>query len=145
MLLFLVFGGMGFYGWGLQKSASWIVPSIVRSNPLSQPSASLNPSPLQFIAILHIGVSAATISCISYVTDSIRDGAADGIGLVVLIKSAIGFGITFIINDWYAARGPRQFFVSLGSLVVATSALAIPAWVFGKKARHWFSQHNLLA
>ncbi|KAJ8296692.1 putative MFS-type transporter [Rhodotorula toruloides] len=126
MILFLVFGGMGFYGWGLQQSSSWIVPAI-------------------FIAILHIGVSAATISCISYVTDSLRDGAADGLGLVVFIKSSIGFGITFIINDWYAARGPRQFFVSLGSLVVTTSGLAIPAWIFGKKARHWFSQHNLLA
>ncbi|BGP21959.1 hypothetical protein JCM10295v2_000836 [Rhodotorula toruloides] len=125
MMLFLVFGGMGFYGWGMQTSSSWIVPAI-------------------FIAILHIGVSAATISCISYVTDSLRDGAADGLGLVVLIKSAIGFGITFIINNWYAARGSRQFFVSLGSLVVATSGLAIPAWIFGKKARHWFSQHNLL-
>ncbi|BGO98256.1 hypothetical protein RTG_00781 [Rhodotorula toruloides ATCC 204091] len=126
MILFLVFGGMGFYGWGLQQSSSWIVPAI-------------------FIAILHIGVSAATISCISYVTDSLRAGAADGLGLVVFIKSSIGFGITFIINDWYAARGPRQFFVSLGSLVVATSGLAIPAWIFGKKARHRFSQHNLLA
>ncbi|GJN93349.1 hypothetical protein Rhopal_006402-T1 [Rhodotorula paludigena] len=99
MSLFLVFGGMGFYGWGLQTSDSWIVPAV-------------------FIAILHVGVSAATISCVGYVTDAMREG--------------------------YATRGPRQFFVSLGSLVVATSALVVPAWIFGKRARLWFSQHNLL-
>ncbi|KAM0789970.1 hypothetical protein ACM66B_005304 [Microbotryomycetes sp. NB124-2] len=126
MLFFLVFGGMGFYGWGLQKSDSWVVPAI-------------------FIAILHVGVSAATISCFSYVADALREGAADALGLVVLIKSAIGFGITYIINDWYAARGPRQFFVSLASLVVATSGLVIPAWIWGKKARYWFDKHNILS
>ncbi|GAA5868595.1 hypothetical protein JCM8547_003198 [Rhodosporidiobolus lusitaniae] len=123
MVLFLVFGGAGFYGWGLQTSSSWVVPAI-------------------FIALLHVGVSAATISCISYVTDAMREGAGDALGLVVLIKSVIMFGLTFMINDWYADRGPRQFFVSLGSLVVATSALAVPAWVFGKQARVWFSKHN---
>ncbi|GAA6007777.1 uncharacterized protein JCM10292_005431 [Rhodotorula paludigena] len=125
MSLFLVFGGMGFYGWGLQTSESWIVPAV-------------------FIAILHVGVSAATISCVGYVTDAMREGAGDALALVVLIKSCIMFGLTFMINDWYATRGPRQFFVSLGSLVVATSALVVPAWIFGKRARLWFSQHNLL-
>lgn len=125
MSLFLVFGGMGFYGWALQESSSWIVPAI-------------------FIAILHVGVSAATISCFSYITDALREGAADALGFVVLVKSIVGFGITFFINDWYAARGPRQFFVSLGSLVVATSGLAIPAWIWGKRARNWFARRQTL-
>ncbi|GAA6041346.1 hypothetical protein JCM8097_007674 [Rhodosporidiobolus ruineniae] len=125
MVGFLVFGGIGFYGWGLQTSSSWVVPAI-------------------FIAILHVGVSCATISCISYVTDAMREGAGDAIGLVVLIKSVIMFGLTSMVNDWYADRGPRQFFVSLGSLVVATSALAVPAWIWGKKARVWHSKHNYL-
>ncbi|KAK4047614.1 hypothetical protein OIV83_005272 [Microbotryomycetes sp. JL201] len=108
------------------QSTSWVAPAI-------------------FIAILHIGVSAATISSFSYIADALRDGAADALGFVVLIKSIIGFGIAFFVNDWYAARGPRQFFVSLGSLVVATSALSVPAWIFGKRARHWFSMHNVLS
>ncbi|GAA5956384.1 hypothetical protein JCM10213_000557 [Rhodosporidiobolus nylandii] len=123
MLGFLIFGGIGFYGWGLQTSSSWVVPSI-------------------FIALLHVGVSSATISCVSYVTDAMRDGAGDALGLVVLIKSIIMFGLTFMVNDWYATRGPRQFFVSLGSLVVATSALAVPAWIYGKSARVWFAKHS---
>ncbi|BGP36992.1 hypothetical protein JCM10449v2_000896 [Rhodotorula kratochvilovae] len=125
MVLFLIFGGMGFYGWGLQTSDSWIVPAI-------------------FIAILHVGVSAATIACIGYVTDAIPGGPSDALALVVLVKSVIMFGLTFMINDWYATQGPRQFFLSLGSLVVATSALAVPMWIFGKKARLWFAKHNFL-
>lgn len=29
MLLFMVFGGMGFFGWALQESSSWVVPAVV--------------------------------------------------------------------------------------------------------------------
>lgn len=38
MILFLIFGGMGFYGWGLQTSSSWIVPAIVRPLSFSFPN-----------------------------------------------------------------------------------------------------------
>ena len=87
MSLFLVFGGMGFYGWALQESSSWVVPAIVSSLHLLSSdmhhSRRCRRACTQFIAILHVGVSAATISCFSYITDALREGAADALGFVV--------------------------------------------------------------
>lgn len=36
--------------------------------------------------MLHVGVSAATVSCIGYVTDAFGDGASDAIALVVYVE-----------------------------------------------------------
>jgi len=96
----------------------------------------------QFIAILHIGISAATIASVGYVSECSAPGqAADAVGLVTLVKSCIGFGITFFANDWYATKGAREFFLALGHLVVVVSVLGIPMYIFGKRARYWVQNH----
>ncbi|KAM0747680.1 MFS general substrate transporter [Meredithblackwellia eburnea MCA 4105] len=121
MAAFCFFGGMGLYGWGMQSSQSWVIPAV-------------------FIAILHVGVSAGTVSCIAYVSACAGENAADAVGLVVFVKSVIGFGILFILSGWLSSVGVVKFMVALGSLTVAISGLAIPAWVFGKQARSWYSK-----
>jgi hypothetical protein len=120
MIPFCVLGGAGLYGWGMQTSSSWVVPAV-------------------FIAIVHVGVSAGTISCIGYVSDCARENAAEAVALVVLVKSVIGFLIILWINDWLAKVGTYMFMVALGSLAVAVSSLSLLAWVFGKRARTWYA------
>ncbi|KAI5479102.1 MFS transporter [Pseudohyphozyma bogoriensis] len=117
--LFLVLGGMGLFGWGMQQSGSWIVPAV-------------------FIAILHVGVSAGTISCIGYVSACTGADAADAVGVVVFVKSVIGFAILFVIPSWLAKVGVVKFMQTLGYLTVATCLLAVPAWIYGKVARNWY-------
>lgn len=81
MILFLVFGGIGFYGWGLQTSDDWVVPAVVRLATSLHDAQAHTPS--QFMGILHVGISAASTSCIGYVSDSLGNGAPDALGLVV--------------------------------------------------------------
>lgn len=47
----------------------------------------------QYIAIIHIGISAGTIGIIGYVSEVSGDQAAEAVGMVVLAKSLIGMGI----------------------------------------------------
>ena len=56
---------------------------------------------------------------------------------------AQGFLVILWINNWLAKVGTYMFMVSLGSLTVAASALAVPAWLFGKRARTWYARTRM--
>lgn len=47
-------------------------------------------------------------------------------------------------NAWLANVGITSFFVSMGSLTIAVSALGLPVWVFGKVMRRWADEHSLV-
>lgn len=62
------------------------------------------------ITLLHIGISAGTIACIGYVSEVAGESASDAVALVTFIKSVIGFGIIFFVNDCEsdAKRCPKR-------------------------------------
>lgn len=59
------------------------------------------------IALLHVGISAGTIACIGYVSEVAGESASDAVALVTFVKSVIGFGIIFFVNDCESREGGR--------------------------------------
>ncbi|PMD12447.1 MFS general substrate transporter [Hyaloscypha hepaticicola] len=72
------------------------------------------------------------------------DKAGEAFGLAMLIKNAFAFGLTFMLNDYYADNGPRVFFFTWGALTVGVMLLTIPIYLFGKQIRAWADKNNIL-
>lgn len=60
------------------------------------------------------------------------------------MKSAFAFGLTFVLNDYYASAGPKTFFFTWGGLTLGVTMLTVPLYVYGKRVRSWTTQHNIL-
>jgi hypothetical protein len=61
-----------------------------------------------------------------------------------LVKSAFAFGLTFMLNDYYANHGPRVFFFTWGGLTVGVTLFTIPLYVFGKRIRAWAQKAEIV-
>ncbi|KAL2684477.1 hypothetical protein Neosp_005555 [[Neocosmospora] mangrovei] len=61
--------------------------------------------------------------------------AADAFGVTMLVKSAFAFGLTFMLNDYYAEHGAKVFFFTWGALTSGIILTTIPLYIFGKQIR----------
>ncbi|KAL5478934.1 hypothetical protein ACEPAI_2221 [Sanghuangporus weigelae] len=113
---YAVFACMGFFGWGISAHVHdpWIGPVI-------------------FFGLINFGVTIGCSAAIGYVVDSHRQSSDSALGGVILFS----FIITFIINDWFEARGVLNVFCIVGGITMFTSLLTIPMYIYGKRARSW--------
>lgn len=91
-----------------------------------------------FLASLNFAIGTGCTTIVAYSNDVFGDQAGGVFGLAMLIKSSFAFGLTFMLNDYYALHGPRVFFFTWGSLSLGLTILGtIPMYVYGKRARAW--------
>lgn len=88
-----------------------------------------------FLAILNFGVGVGCTGIVAYTNDTFQERAGEAFGLAMLTKSAFAFGISFKLNDYYAAQGPRVFFSTWGGLTIGVMLLTIPMYIWGKRTR----------
>ncbi|KAK2000879.1 MFS transporter [Colletotrichum falcatum] len=87
------------------------------------------------LGVLNFGVGLGCTGIVAYTNDSLGPLAADCMGIAMLIKSCFAFGISFILNGFYAQRGPTFFFATWASLTVGVALTTVPLYMFGKKIR----------
>ncbi|KAI1523163.1 MFS transporter [Pyrenophora tritici-repentis] len=97
-----------------------------------------------FMAVINFGVGLGCTGIVTYTNDVCGERAGDAFGLAMVTKSAFAFGLTFILNDYYAQSGPLVFFATFGAIAVGVMLTTLPMYVFGKKIRIWGDSLGLL-
>ncbi|PVH68727.1 MFS general substrate transporter [Cadophora sp. DSE1049] len=97
-----------------------------------------------FLAIIAFAVGVGCTGVVSYSNDVCRGRAAESFGITMIIKSAFAFGLTFMMNDYYANHGPMVFMATWASLTLGVTLTTIPLYVFGKRSRAWTHEQNIL-
>jgi MFS family permease len=91
-----------------------------------------------FLASLNFAIGTGCTTIVAYSNDVFGDQAGEVFGLAMMVKSAFAFGLTFMLNDYYASHGPKVFFFTWGSLSLGLTLFGtIPMYVYGKRARAW--------
>ncbi|KEF62286.1 uncharacterized protein A1O9_00258 [Exophiala aquamarina CBS 119918] len=91
-----------------------------------------------FLASLNFAIGTGCTTIVAYSNDVFGDEAGEVFGLAMLVKSSFAFGLTFMLNDYYAFHGPRGFFFTWGSLSLGLTLFGtIPMYIYGKRARAW--------
>ncbi|EJD04924.1 MFS general substrate transporter [Fomitiporia mediterranea MF3/22] len=116
VVFYAVFGGMGFFGWGISADIHdpWIGPVI-------------------FFGLINFGITIGCSAAIGYVVDSHRQSADSALGGVILFS----FIITLFINELSNPRGVLNVFGIVGGITLFTCFLTIPMYIYGKRARSW--------
>ncbi|QGI83916.1 hypothetical protein CEK25_010645 [Fusarium fujikuroi] len=92
------------------------------------------------LALINFGVGAGCTGIVTYTNDVCMDRAGSAFGLAMLIKSSFAFGLTFMLNDYYATKGPMVFFSTWGALTLGICLTTVPLYVFGKRIRSWMGR-----
>ncbi|EXA38212.1 hypothetical protein NW761_012704 [Fusarium oxysporum] len=94
-----------------------------------------------FLALINFGVGAGCTGIVTYTNDVCMDRAGSAFGLAMLIKSSFAFGLTFMLNNYYAKKGPMVFFSTWGGLTLGICLTTVPLYVFGKRIRSWMGRY----
>lgn len=108
LAFYLVFGAMGFIGFGLASDSE--------SSPWG---------PIVFLGLLNFGITVGCSAVVAYVVDCHRHTSDAALGAVVFGKNALSTILTCITNVWMD-RGIKNAFVEMGGLAIATSLLTVP-------------------
>ncbi|KAM5353733.1 hypothetical protein ACJ41O_000383 [Fusarium nematophilum] len=128
MAAYLAFTGSGFFAWG-QSSYSkdpWPVPVVL------------------CLGLINFGIQLGATGVITYVVDCHRDQSSEALAVVNFVKNMFAFGLVFYMNDWVEDHGVRSCFFSIGGITIACSLTAIPMYIFGKRARGWVFEKNII-
>lgn len=127
MIPFIITWVVGIFGLGiaLDREASSIVCGV-------------------FLAILGCAVGVGCTGIVAYSNDVCQNCAGESFGIAMLIKSAFAFGLTFMLNDYYATNGPKIFMFTWGSLTVGVTLFTVPLYIFGKKSRSWCARKGIM-
>ncbi|KAK6222289.1 hypothetical protein LQW54_000989 [Pestalotiopsis sp. IQ-011] len=87
------------------------------------------------LGCLNFGVGMSCTVIVAYTNDACQHKTAEAFGMAMLIKSAFAFGLTFMLNDYYATHGASIFFFTWASLTTGISILTIPLYIYGKRVR----------
>ncbi|KAI0168508.1 major facilitator superfamily domain-containing protein [Pestalotiopsis sp. NC0098] len=87
------------------------------------------------LGCLNFGVGMSCTVIVAYTNDACQHKTAEAFGMAMLIKSAFAFGLTFMLNNYYAAHGASIFFFTWASLTTGVSVLTIPLYIYGKRLR----------
>lgn len=114
----LIFGLMGFWGFGLslQAKSHWMVPVF-------------------FYGLSIFAGAILSLVSNSYLLDCHRAHAQDGYAAVTLGRGLFSFAMTFVINDWIAKSGIANVFFVVGSLHGIACIIGLVLYVFGKRVR----------
>jgi len=67
-----------------------------------------------FLASLNFAVRTGCTTLDAYSNDVFGDQAGEVFGLAMLVKSSFAFGLTFMLNDYYALQGAESVFLHMG-------------------------------
>ncbi|KAM6538130.1 hypothetical protein FALCPG4_000015 [Fusarium falciforme] len=88
-----------------------------------------------FLGILNFGVGEGCTGIVAYSNDVCQHRAAGAFGVTMLIKSAFAFGLTFMLNKYYANHGVKVLFFIWGALTSGIVLITVPLYIFGKQIR----------
>ncbi|KAH7357025.1 MFS transporter-like protein [Rhexocercosporidium sp. MPI-PUGE-AT-0058] len=97
-----------------------------------------------FLAFINFSVGIGCTGIVSYTNDVCQEKAGEAFGLAMVIKSGFAFGLTFMLNDYYASKGPLIFFSTWTGLTLGVMFLTIPMYVFGKRIRAWVDEKRII-
>ncbi|KAH6972741.1 major facilitator superfamily domain-containing protein [Ilyonectria sp. MPI-CAGE-AT-0026] len=93
---------------------------------------------LAFVSTQVVGTATS-----SYLVDAYREVDVHIFVLSMSIKNFFFFGFSYFMNDWVAEWGPARVFQCIGGTMLALSATTIPAYIYGKRVRLWWHNHDL--
>jgi MFS family permease len=95
-------------------------------------------------AIAMFGELVANDSLYAYALDGFCDISNEIFVVSIMVKDFMFFGFSYFVNDWTAHAGPAEVFYVFGGASFAVSMTGIVVFVFGKRYRAYWAQHNLL-
>ncbi|KFY93843.1 hypothetical protein V498_04227 [Pseudogymnoascus sp. VKM F-4517 (FW-2822)] len=98
-------------------------------------------SPVAVAAIQGIGLVGfqfMSVSLSTYMIDAYRSISVEVFIIGMVAKNFVFFGLSFGVNNWVAAWGPKRVFDVIGGIQLALFGLSIPMWIFGKQLRACF-------
>ncbi|TQN68696.1 Protein HOL1 [Colletotrichum shisoi] len=131
VLPMFVVGGMGLYGFAI-TSAGLASREYHYSIPLI------------FFGLEVAGMVIGAVASSLYIVDAYRDLAIEGFTVMIIFKNIFSFGLTYSAYDWIIAGGIRPTMIAISSIQVVVCALSIPMYIYGKRVRAYFYQHDLL-
>ncbi|KAK9464680.1 major facilitator superfamily domain-containing protein [Lipomyces arxii] len=117
-------GLMGF-GWSTQVGDLWIVPTI-------------------FFGIISFGCCLGSTTAITFAVDSYKIYAGEALVTINFTKNLLGFVFSIFTNIFLASAGSRTTFLTFGGIQLVLCVLAIPMYIYGKTARRWTDQTQLM-
>jgi MFS family permease len=111
-------GLMGF-GWSVEERDAWIVPTVM-------------------FGIISFGCSLGSTTAITFCVDSYRQYAGEALVTLNFSKNIFhGLVFSLFFPNWLEHEGPKDVFITIGSIQVACLLTTIPMYIYGKRARMW--------
>ncbi|KAE9972278.1 hypothetical protein EG328_005097 [Venturia inaequalis] len=94
--------------------------------------------------LFYLGGPFASSACVTYLFDTMQYASTEAFVATSLFKHLFMFLATTYVPAWFAKVGPVQGYQTLAILNLAFASLAIPMYVFGKKARGMVARNAFL-
>lgn len=99
--------------------------------------------PVAFQTINSLAVPFATSASFTYVIDCHPKDANQAFVTINFLKAIMIFTASLFINSWFAAVGPTNMFITIGSINAVICCLTIPIYMFGKRFRSMVARSSL--
>lgn len=126
------------------------------------PSQSLLTLPLR--GLLLFGMSIIATSVASYTVDAFREYATEAFVANMVFKNfckskipcqtasrsrgllfpLVFYGLSTYVIEWYLTRGATELFGTAAGITAGLCLLTIPLYIYGKRYRLFWQQHNLV-
>ncbi|KAF9870045.1 major facilitator superfamily transporter [Colletotrichum karsti] len=126
-----IIGSIGLYGFGI--TAAGLIDRHFHYSV-----------PLVFFGFEVAGMVIGAVASSLYIVDAYRDLAIEGFTCMIIFKNIFSFGLTYSAYDWIIDGGIKPTMIAIASIQVVVCALSIPMYIYGKRVRAYFHQHDLL-
>ncbi|WYZ42879.1 hypothetical protein EsH8_VI_000578 [Colletotrichum jinshuiense] len=100
--------------------------------------------PLVFFGFEVAGMVIGAVASSLYIVDAYRDLAIEGFTIMIIFKNIFSFGLTYSAYDWIIQGGIKPTMIAISSIQAVVCASSIPMYIYGKRVRAYFHQHDLL-